>query len=178
MIKPIAERVASQKVSLPQSASDYGDYQWHLRWTISLAKRKMVHTSGIAFSFEVYAGQQVDTPSGGRCPAPQWFGLIENEASARAKPLKDHVALRLCYEALRLWSDVANFVCLDCSRDTLGDHYYMVTQTVWSLAHPMDHGMLCLDCLSGRLGRSLRSGDFIDCPVNDWSELVCAIRRS
>lgn len=164
------------RVSIPKSASDYGDYRWHLRWTVSLEHRKLVHTSGLTFVFQISDRQVIRMPHGGHCPSGTWFGQVDTDAPSPSKPLEQHVAIRLCLEALQLWGDLAAFVCLDCSRDTMGDHYYMVENIVWLHAHPKDHGMLCLDCLSARLGRDLRPKDFIECPVNDWSSLVQAIQ--
>ena len=168
---------SNPRPSIPKSASEYGDYRWHLRWTVSLEQRKLVHASGLTFVFQVSDGQVIQMPNGGHCPSGVWFGQIDTRSPLPAKPPKQHEAIRLCLEALQLWGDLAMFVCLDCSRNTMGDHYYMVHNLVWLQAHPKNHGMLCLDCLSDRLKRDLRPKDFIECAVNYWSPLVLAIRE-
>ncbi len=62
--------------------------------------------------------------------------------------------------------------CRDCGVDTdTIDEYYMVAAPVWrQAAHDVD-GHLCIGCLERRLGRTLRSGDFTDLPVNSTSQL-------
>ena len=62
----------------------------------------------------------------------------------------------------------AHWLCLDCSKDTY-DEYYSVRNHIWRRAveKSQRHGMLCLSCLERRLGRPLRSQDFISAPVND-----------
>ena len=71
------------------------------------------------------------------------------------------------------WDD---FLCLDCKVSTLfTNEYYMVNDSLWTAANPLDNGMLCVSCLEGRIGRELHSGDFIDAPVNfmgPFSELL------
>lgn len=60
-----------------------------------------------------------------------------------------------------------SFYCLDCNINTGEiDEYYMVHDHVWLYANPGDHGMLCISCLEGRLGRMLQPSDFTDAPVN------------
>ncbi len=59
--------------------------------------------------------------------------------------------------------------CRDCGVDTsLGTgiaHYYMVHDEVWQLAEQGTRvRFLCLDCLEARLGRQLRSTDFLFTP--------------
>lgn len=75
----------------------------------------------------------------------------------------------------KLWN------CRDCRRNTaiLGE-YYSVNNDVWregGLAP--DGGLLCVKCLEGRLGRTLRPGDFVSCRVNEdptryRSDLLCS----
>jgi hypothetical protein len=60
--------------------------------------------------------------------------------------------------------------CLDCGVDTSGRgiaEYYMVANEVWLVANPADAGMLCIGCIEKRLGRKLKSDDFLACPLND-----------
>jgi hypothetical protein len=59
-------------------------------------------------------------------------------------------------------------LCLDCAVDTLEiGHYYMVCDELWAVANPDIKGMLCFDCLEGRLGRRLVVSDFEDdVPIN------------
>ena len=68
-------------------------------------------------------------------------------------------------------SKVPGFDCMDCNVNTLEiDEYYMLQDNVWKLATGGSDGMLCFDCLRGRLGRALRRDDFIDCLLNTGSE--------
>ena len=63
-----------------------------------------------------------------------------------------------------------HFLCKDCRKDTLRSDldYYMVTDKVWAEAKAPKKGMLCLFCLSARLGRRLNFFDFSDAPINDF----------
>lgn len=60
--------------------------------------------------------------------------------------------------------------CRDCGIDTRvrgADHYYMVRQSVWQQSGlPTLGGQLCLPCLEGRIGRTLRPDDFTAVPIN------------
>lgn len=59
-----------------------------------------------------------------------------------------------------------NFTCLDCRANTLYlGEYYMVEDEVWKEAK-MKEGMLCIDCLEKRIGRTLKCEDFKKCPLN------------
>ena len=62
--------------------------------------------------------------------------------------------------------------CLDCKRDTheIG-HYYMVSDELWAAAGGAD-GMLCLDCLEGRLGRRLVTADFTAIVPRAWPRIA------
>lgn len=63
---------------------------------------------------------------------------------------------------------ILNRRCLDCQRDTQSiDEYYMVKDDVWIKANPSDDGMLCIVCLETRIGRTLESNDFTNCPLNE-----------
>jgi hypothetical protein len=69
-------------------------------------------------------------------------------------------------------------LCADCGSDTapctgkrgcrhIGKwEHYMVKNSVWRRAG-LRHGFLCIGCLEGRLGRSLRPSDFTAAPIND-----------
>jgi hypothetical protein len=58
----------------------------------------------------------------------------------------------------------SNWLCLDCGKNTFlhNDHYYMLRNTLWRELVPREqrHGMLCLSCVSKRLGRPLQPQDF------------------
>jgi hypothetical protein len=57
--------------------------------------------------------------------------------------------------------------CLDCGVDTVAiNEFYMVTDDVWRAANPSLDGMLCIECLERRLGRTLGPNDFSDAPCN------------
>jgi hypothetical protein len=65
-------------------------------------------------------------------------------------------------------SALPEFDCVDCRRNTVTE-YYMVHDTVWQHEagmKPNGGGMLCIECLEGRIGRRLTSADFIDAPCN------------
>lgn len=162
------------RVYVPRSATDYGEHRWHLKWTVDFAGRRMVHQSGLSYRLKIHDGTHPPFPFQGRLIGAWWHGQID---TAPARPLKQHAEIRLWLEALQLWQDMTKFICLDCYIDTMEDHYYMVHNIVWLQAHPKEHGMLCLDCLSARLGRALRAKDFIQCPINDWNPKVRAIRE-
>ena len=44
----------------------------------------------------------------------------------------------------------------------------MVYDEMWEAAGLQPRGLICLACLSDRLGRELRFGDFTPAPVNSW----------
>lgn len=156
-----------QRVSQPKSSYDYGEYYWHFTWSVDVVGRVMTHQSGLVFQFESGAGKGARPPLGGRCPSGAWYGELRGGAQSSPSRSNDRVAMRLCLEALQLFSDMASFACQDCPQDTLGGDYYMVHNELWDRVHPSGDGMLCLPCLEKRVGRRLRLSDFTDAPVND-----------
>jgi hypothetical protein len=59
--------------------------------------------------------------------------------------------------------DERRWLCLDCGKNTLhGNDYYMLRNNLWRQLVPREqrHGMLCLSCVSERLGRTLQPEDF------------------
>lgn len=58
----------------------------------------------------------------------------------------------------------SRWLCLDCGKDTFlhNDDYYMLRNKLWRQLVPREqrHGMLCLSCVSARLGRPLQPEDF------------------
>lgn len=53
------------------------------------------------------------------------------------------------------------FLCVDCSKNTLGGEYYMVSDDLWAASGVAPNGgMLCLACLERRIGRPLMFDDF------------------
>jgi hypothetical protein len=57
----------------------------------------------------------------------------------------------------------SKWLCLDCGKNTLhSDDYYMLRNKLWRQLVPREqrHGMLCLACVSRRLGRALQPEDF------------------
>jgi hypothetical protein len=58
----------------------------------------------------------------------------------------------------------SNRLCLDCGKNTFlsDDDYYMLRNKLWRQLVPREqrHGMLCLACVSRRLGRPLKPEDF------------------
>lgn len=49
----------------------------------------------------------------------------------------------------------------------------MVNHSLWRQAHPTIDGMLCLNCLEKRIGRSLCPEDFMDVPLNSLMAEHC-----
>lgn len=62
----------------------------------------------------------------------------------------------------------SGFYCEDCGECTnCMNEYYMVHESVWLEANPVDYGMLCIGCLEQRLGRLLTKDDFSAVPLNE-----------
>ena len=55
--------------------------------------------------------------------------------------------------------------CKDCGCFKYEALYYMVNDKVWEESNGLD-SLLCLYCLSKRLGRKLTRSDFKDIPMN------------
>jgi hypothetical protein len=72
---------------------------------------------------------------------------------------------------------IDTFACTDCGHDTQFMHeYYMVNDCVWYAALEIDEAtMLCIRCLETRIGRQLRSADFMDAPIN-WGVFRQSLR--
>jgi hypothetical protein len=58
------------------------------------------------------------------------------------------------------------WLCVDCSRNTQHEHYF-VHNEVWASAGMPECGMLCVGCLEDRLGRQLTSRDFTSAHINN-----------
>jgi hypothetical protein len=68
------------------------------------------------------------------------------------------------------------FDCSDCGIHTAEyGEYYMVHDELWR-KHGAGDGMLCLSCLTGRIGRELTAQDFTNAPINDECEYVERLR--
>jgi len=70
----------------------------------------------------------------------------------------------------------AHWHCIDCSKDTdVTEEFYMLRNDLWCrlVRRPWRRGMLCLDCVERRLGRSLHKGDFANVPVNFTQAQKC-----
>ena len=69
-------------------------------------------------------------------------------------------------EALALIQAAFSVYCLDCDENTieLGE-YYMLKSDVWAETGVSQRRHLCVPCVEKRLGRRLRSDDFIDVPM-------------
>lgn len=59
------------------------------------------------------------------------------------------------------------WICVDCSRNTKYEHYFVHNDVWFGLAGMTESGMLCVACLEARIGRELRADDFTDCFLND-----------
>ncbi len=70
--------------------------------------------------------------------------------------------------ALGAMEDISNFICLDCSANTLLiREYYMVKHSVWAQSKlGSNDGMLCIACLERRISRHLVYSDFARLPIN------------
>lgn len=74
---------------------------------------------------------------------------------------------RVYYDA-PLFERDAGADCVDCHVTTHGVNYYMVIDEIWAATGlEPDGGMLCLECLSRRLGRELHHEDFRVIEMND-----------
>lgn len=62
--------------------------------------------------------------------------------------------------------DVLRFQCVDCFADTMKNDYYMVRDDLWS-KYGSGETMLCIECLSKRIGRPLRASDLTPILMND-----------
>lgn len=164
-----------RKARVPKSCDVYGQFAWHLKWTVDLPNRQVSHVSGVAYRFTTDNDYSVKPPLAGICPTGSWMGRLSagHEVLARRKR---HAAARLCLEALQLFDDLARFSCQDCGLDTMDDNYYMVHDSLWRKAHPKLHGMLCLPCLQRRVGRRLTLDDFTPAPINyfGWVLKFCS----
>lgn len=149
-------------VSQPKSSYGYGQYKWHLAWTVDVPNKLAVHKSGARFKFTPVSEISFTPPLGGLCPSAAWHGSLVGGVVMADDP----VAKRRCLEALQLFDDLAKFACQDCPTDTSNDNYYMVNNALWKQAHPNEHGMLCLPCLEKRVGRRLALSDFIEAVIN------------
>jgi len=59
------------------------------------------------------------------------------------------------------------WLCVDCSRNTKFEHYF-VNNVVWfDLAGMPEDGMLCVRCIEQRIGRRLSKNDFTDAHINN-----------
>lgn len=159
----------NRRVPLPKSSWDYGTYNWHYAWHVDVVNREVTHRTGIVFQFSgtPHSGPRLARPPlGGWCPCGAWYGELRGGVEELRQRPKEAASMRLCLEALQLFSDMATFACQDCPEDTLGGDYYMVHNELWDRVHPNGAGMLCLSCLEIRAGRRLRLSDFTDAPIN------------
>lgn len=164
---------ATRTLGIPKHSFDYGEYAWHLKWTIDVLSLQAKHSSGMIFKFTNDVTREEKLPLGGICPDGAWHGRLEGGDSSIPNRMPAHLAARICREALELFSGMAAFACQDCMTGTAEESdYYMVHAHVWRQAHPKHLGMLCLPCLQQRLGRRLKLNDFTDAPINLWSRRV------
>jgi hypothetical protein len=69
------------------------------------------------------------------------------------------------------------FLCLDCNIDTgkLGEHYMLVDET-WHLTGLQKYGMLCIEHVESRIGRTLVPSDFNDSYLNNARTGIISLR--
>lgn len=157
---------ANRRVRYPKSSYTYGTYGWHNAWTVDLVNLEATHRSGLVFKFTSGADGDAKPPLGGKCPCGAWYGELRGGADSLPVPYKQHIAIRLCLEAIEIFSGMAAYACQDCNTDTIGGDYYMVHDTLWNKVHPKNAGMLCLRCLEKRVGRRIKLSDFTNAPIN------------
>lgn len=178
-IPPGSPRRRTVTITAPQPnrSKTFGQFKWHQAWTIELSKREARHRSGLVYDF--FPGRQDPErpPLGGYCPCGGWHGRLRGGLESLPSGIKEKAAVRLWLEASTLFSDCAILACQDCMVETYGDNYYMVHNDLWSQVHPNSIGMLCLDCLEGRLGRPLVKTDFTSAPTNYTNRRVAALRE-
>ena len=77
------------------------------------------------------------------------------------------MSCELCCSDVELDEGKNIWLCKDCKKCiSCKGEYYMVTDEVWRQAQSDLSGMLCLNCLENRIGRSLTFEDFPDYPIN------------
>lgn len=91
---------SNRRVAYPKSSTDYGTYAWHYAWSVDIACRAITHTSGLVFDFQP-RDNTLRPPFGGACPASAWSGELRGGAASVPIDMKEHVAERLCLEALQ-----------------------------------------------------------------------------
>jgi len=57
--------------------------------------------------------------------------------------------------------------CVDCSRNTQHEHYFVKNEVWFGEAKMPEAGMLCILCLEARIKRTLIPSDFTDAFIND-----------
>lgn len=64
----------------------------------------------------------------------------------------------------------SDIICYDCGGHGWGP---MLIDAVWMriVHHDFDGMYLCAPCMVKRLGRTLRRGDLVDCPMNHHHEI-------
>jgi hypothetical protein len=59
------------------------------------------------------------------------------------------------------------WICTDCPRNTKHEHYFVKNQVWFGEARMSEVGMLCVQCLEGRIDRRLEPSDFTNAFIND-----------
>lgn len=59
------------------------------------------------------------------------------------------------------------WLCVDCSRNTKFEHYFVNNDVWFNQAGMGEIGMLCVACLENRIGRRLTKNDFTDAHINN-----------
>ena len=64
--------------------------------------------------------------------------------------------------------DLNVWTCCDCGKDCFIDDrdYYMIQHDLWE-KHGVGEGMLCMDCIEGRLGHKLTKEEILPCFVTE-----------
>lgn len=63
--------------------------------------------------------------------------------------------------------DKRKWNCVDCSRNTQLEHYFVHNDVWFHEASMSEVGMLCVNCLETRIERKLIPEDFTDAFIND-----------
>ena len=59
------------------------------------------------------------------------------------------------------------WLCVDCQRNTQYEHYFVKNEVWFAMAKMPETGMLCVQCLEGRIGRELQPSDFTSAHINN-----------
>lgn len=68
------------------------------------------------------------------------------------------------------------WLCVDCARDTHGEHYFVKNSVWYGEANMSERGMLCIGCLETRIQRTLIREDFTTAHINSPRRNMMTLR--